>query len=133
MFQDWNEGGEGLPSEGAERVVPADGDPEAEAYRARVRQRERMASGRYWRYRAVGPQRFGLGRLLWIGLAVLVLIACIKPLAVLATIGLVLLFSLVAFMFLAAGALFLAARIFVGGRNPILGARWPRPRHHLYD
>ncbi|HEY7984061.1 MAG TPA: hypothetical protein VID73_07835 [Ktedonobacterales bacterium] len=134
MFQDWNEGREGYPFEGghAERVVPAEGDPEAEVYRARLRQRERMAGSR-WRYRAVGPRRFGLGRALWIALAVVVLVACIKPLAVLATIGLVLLFSLLAFMFLAAGALFVAARFVLGGRYPTLGARWPRPRQHLYD
>jgi hypothetical protein len=132
MQQDWNEGHKAYPFDGShvERVVPADGDPEEDAYRARLRQREQWETNRFWWSQSVGPRRSGLRRLVWIGAAVLLLMLFIRPLAVLATIGLVLLVSLTAMIFLAAGAILLAARFVLGGRYPYLGARgpWARPR-----
>jgi hypothetical protein len=135
MQQDWNQGHEAYPFDGShvERVVPADGDPEAEAYRARLRQREQFAANRFRWSQSVGRRRSGLRRLLWIGAAIVLLILFIRPLAVLATIGLVLLFSLAAVIFLAASAIFLAARFVLGGRYPYLGTRGPWPRPHGHD
>jgi hypothetical protein len=132
MQDNWNDGPEAYPfdSSFAERVVPADGDPEAETYRARLR--ERMSANRFWWSRPAG-RRLGLGRLLWIGALLMLMLIFIRPLAVLATIGLVLLFTFGALLFLAAGTIFLAARFVLGGRSPFLGARgtWPRP--HSFD
>jgi hypothetical protein len=123
----WNDRRGAYPFDAShgERVVPADGDPEAEAYRARLRARERMAANRYWWVRPAG-RRLGLGRLLWIGALLALVLIFIKPLAVLATIGLVLLFGFVALLFLAAGTIFLVARFVLGARSP-----WPRP--HGFD
>src|SRR6516225_7595682 len=101
MQDDWNDAHEAYPfdSSQAERVVPADGDPEAEIYRARLRERERMAANRLWWLRPAGRQ-LRLGRLLWIGAAFVLVLLFIKPLAVLATIGLVLLLTFLAMLLL---------------------------------
>ncbi len=87
-----------------------------------------MAANPLWWTRS-GRRRLGLGRLLWIGVAIVLLAFFIKPLAVLVTVGLALLFALLAMLFLAAGAIFLAARFVLGGRYPLFGARgsWPGP------
>lgn len=135
MQQDWNEGHEAYPFDGShvERVVPADGDPEEEAYRARLRQREQWATSRFWWGQSVGRRGAGLRRVAWVGAVIVLLLLFIKPLAVLATIGLVLLVALAAMIFLAGGAILLAARFVLGGRYPYLGARGPWARPHGFD
>jgi hypothetical protein len=134
MQDNWNDSHEAYPFDAshAERVVPADGDPEAAIYRARLRERERMAANRFWWVRPVG-RRQGFSRLLWIGAVLLLMLIFIKPLAVLATIGLVLLVTFVALLCLAAGTIFLAARFVLGGRSPFLGTRGPWPRPPSFD
>jgi hypothetical protein len=134
MQREWNEDHEAYPfdSTSAERVVPADGDPEAEAYRARVRARERMTANAWMWNRPIVRRPFGLRRLFWIGLAIVLLILFVKPLAVLATIAVAALFAFAAILVLAAGAIFLAARFVLGGRYPTMGARGPW-RTHGFD
>jgi uncharacterized membrane protein len=134
MQRDWNDGRDAYPFDGpsAERVVPADGDPEAEAYRARVRAREQMTANAWMWNRSIVRRTFSLRRLFWIGVAIVLLILFIKPLAVLATIALAALIAFAVMLALAVGAIFLAARFVLGGRYPTMGTRGPW-RTHGFD
>jgi hypothetical protein len=100
----------------ADNVVPADGDPEAEAYRARVRRQESPASQMFW---PLTPARYRRGTLRrWLIAAAVIALGLlfIKPLLVIAAVLVALVVGFVLFVILTAGALLLAARLTLGGR-----------------
>lgn len=123
MNQDWdsdaNPYGPVYPFDGsqAENVVPADGDPEAEVYRARMRRQAAPAFGRFWPQTSSTYRRGRLRRWLIAGAAIALGLLLIKPLLLVAAILLALVVGFVLFVILAAGALLLAARLTLGGRD----------------
>jgi hypothetical protein len=104
----------------AERVVPADGDPEVPIYREQMR-RSRGFRPRYrimWMGSSRGVTRRGLRWLFMLaGIAVLGLLL-FKPLLAVAAILFALLAGLLVLGLLAGGALLLAVRFALGGRYP---------------
>lgn len=106
------------------RVVPADGDPEVERYRASMRERERMRFGSVWmRSRGLATRRHTLRNWTITLAAVALIVLFIKPLAVVAAVVIAGLLGLLLLALLAAGALLLMARFTLGSR-PAYHAGW---------
>ena len=100
----------------ADNVVPAEGDPEAEVYRARMRQQASPAFHLFWGQVPSTSRRSHLRRWLIAGAALALGLLFIKPLLLVAAILLALVVGFVLFVILAVGALLLAARLTLGGR-----------------
>ena len=100
------------------RVVPADGDPEVERYRAALRTRERPHTRAAWMHsrHALRNWTITLG-------AVALIVLFIKPLAVFAAVALAVMLALIVLAMLAAGALFFALRMTLGGRMAYYAGR----------
>jgi hypothetical protein len=137
MHDDWDMrsgyAGEPHPFDGAqaERVVPADGDPEAEVYRANLRRQQHSPRvGMFWWSASPARPRHRVRRWFVVGAVIALGLLFIKPLVVLATVAFVLLFSVALVSLLAIGALLLAARFVLGGRFAYLGARGPLRHGH---
>jgi hypothetical protein len=105
----------------AERVVPAEGDPEVPLYREQVR-RSQGFGPRYRILRSDGPRgtarRGGLRG--WVMLAAIAMVGLLvlRPLLALAALAFALLAALLVLALLAGGALWLAVRFALGGRYP---------------
>lgn len=111
----WNvDGGEDEPpyaNEPLGRVVPADGDPEVEHYRASLRAQERPRVGMRWL-----RGRHALRNVAFALAAVALVVLFIKPLAVVAAVVAAVILGLIVLGLLVVGALVLAARLALGGR-----------------
>lgn len=100
----------------AEHVVPADGDPEADTYRARVRRQESPTFRMFWPLTPANHRRGTLRRWLIAASVIALGLLFIKPLLVIAAVLVALVVGFVLFVLLTAGALLLAARLTLGGR-----------------
>ncbi len=116
----------------ADRVVPADGDPEAELYRARLRHQAPPTFRMFWAQTPATYRRGRVRRWLIAGAVIALGLLLIKPLLVIAAIVLALVFGFVLFGILAAGALLLAARLTLGGRYGYPTDRWHFARAFLH-
>jgi hypothetical protein len=106
------------------RVVPADGDPEVESYRAALRERTHQRRSVWWSRSSRSLRRWAIA----LGALALVVVL-IKPLVVFAAVVIAAVVGLILLGLLAAGALLLALRVSLGGRMAYYVGRGGAFRH----